>query len=350
MSLSSGATKTVLELDLMSYSDIARVLEENLDVYAVKAFQDQIQSFVDNGLRLLGLHRNDVVFGTAGDNALLFFDDAVTAHRFSEGVQKASAEYNRQKEVESAKRWFRIGAATGPVLVLESERQIVGTTVARAVRLEAAASKGELVVDARTFDALTAEIKACYGPEELVCGKRNERFSARRCSFLGGMDGPTPVADRADGVEPQELTREEASRRESARGLLREFLRPIHARLQRDNIIWRRILDLAAPEGSVRRRIAERIERDYILPNHDEVVGIMERWRYLVASDSELSQAVDVYVRHVIVYKALRSTGDTTTFPLSVGARWPDELFPLIEQRIESLEREFPDLAHHERH
>ena len=43
--------RTVLELDLAAYADVARVLEENLDVWAVKAFEDQIQSFVDHADR-----------------------------------------------------------------------------------------------------------------------------------------------------------------------------------------------------------------------------------------------------------------------------------------------------------
>jgi len=34
-----------------AYADVARVLEENLDVWAVKAFEDQIQSFVDHADR-----------------------------------------------------------------------------------------------------------------------------------------------------------------------------------------------------------------------------------------------------------------------------------------------------------
>lgn len=34
--------KTVLEIDLYSYNDIATFIEENLDVAAVKTFEDQI--------------------------------------------------------------------------------------------------------------------------------------------------------------------------------------------------------------------------------------------------------------------------------------------------------------------
>ena len=76
------STKTVLEIDLYSFNDIATFIEENLDVAAVKAFEDQIQRLVDYGLTALRLRRDDVVLGTAGDNAVLIFDDANTMHRF----------------------------------------------------------------------------------------------------------------------------------------------------------------------------------------------------------------------------------------------------------------------------
>src|SRR5437667_12628981 len=80
------STKTVLEIDLYSYNDIATFIEENLDVAAVRAFEDQIHRFVDYGLNAVGLRRDDVVLGTAGDNAVLIFDNATTMHRFAEAV------------------------------------------------------------------------------------------------------------------------------------------------------------------------------------------------------------------------------------------------------------------------
>jgi len=176
-------TKTVLELDLASYSDIARALEENLDVHAVKAFEDQVQQFVDQGLACIGLPREGVVLGSAGDNAILVFDDAGTMHRFAEAVQKAVVAHNRLKSVEWAKRWFRMGAATGPILLLHAERRLVGVTVTRAVRLETAAENGQLLVDVATYNLMSEELRASYGEEERISGKRDESFLARRCSF-----------------------------------------------------------------------------------------------------------------------------------------------------------------------
>ena len=175
-------------MDLAAYSDIATVLEEHLDVQAVKSFEDRIQSFADVGLKQLGLRRDDVVFATAGDNTLLIFDNPAIMHQFARIVQEAALNHNRKKCVESAKRWFRMGAATGAVMVIAEERRIVGTTVARAVRLEAAAETGELLIDTETYGALPEDIKKFYGEEEVVAGKRNESFTVRRCIFIPQTD------------------------------------------------------------------------------------------------------------------------------------------------------------------
>ena len=78
--------KTVLEIDLASYSDIARLLEENIGVHAVKELEDQVQSFVDEGLKETGLKRDETVLGTAGDNAILVFDEPEVVHQFAVAV------------------------------------------------------------------------------------------------------------------------------------------------------------------------------------------------------------------------------------------------------------------------
>ena len=206
--------KTVLEIDLYSYNDIATFIEENLDVAAVKAFEDQIHRFVDCGLKAVGLRRDDVVLGTAGDNAVLIFDDATTMHRFSEAVHRATLIHNRSKTVELAKRWFRMGAATGIVEYDPSKRRIVGITTARAVRLEAASGKGQLVVDLATFDALQEDLKRVYGEEEIIEGKREERYKARRCTLINVSDAlPAETAlEGASREDPRKQDRVEGER------------------------------------------------------------------------------------------------------------------------------------------
>ena len=79
-----------------------------------------------------------------------------------------------------------MGAATGPVVILMEERRLVGTTVARAVRLEGAAENGQIVVDVDTYDLFPASLKKLYGAQETIAGKRDELFQARRCSLRPG--------------------------------------------------------------------------------------------------------------------------------------------------------------------
>jgi adenylate cyclase len=177
-------TKTILEMDLVGYSDLARMLEENLDVGAVKALEEQILQFIDYGLTEIGLQRNDIVIDTAGDNAILMFDDAATMHAFAQAIQTQILVHNVSKSFELAKRWFRMGAATGTVLIMPADRKIFGSTISRAVRLEAAAEIGQLVIDLPTFDALPDNLKTTYRSSEIIHGKRAERFEARRCTLI----------------------------------------------------------------------------------------------------------------------------------------------------------------------
>jgi len=105
--------KTVLELDLLAYSDVARSLDENVVAGAVLRLNAQIQQFVDQGLQSIRAVREQTVLATTGDGAILGFDDARSALMFAKTVQSATRDYNTRKTERSAKRWFRMGAATG---------------------------------------------------------------------------------------------------------------------------------------------------------------------------------------------------------------------------------------------
>jgi hypothetical protein len=77
-----------------------------------------------------------------------------------------------------------MGCATGEVLVDAPGNNVVGVAITRAVRLESASDRGSLLVDVPTFDALPAHVQEDYGSEIVVTGKRDERFAARRCTFV----------------------------------------------------------------------------------------------------------------------------------------------------------------------
>jgi class 3 adenylate cyclase len=207
------STKTVVELDLVGYSDVCRTLEENLDTEVVARFNEQIQQFVDVGLTTVEAERERVVLATTGDGAIVAFDNPSDAHAFATAVLKATEAHNAKRTVASSQRWFRVGLATGDLYQQPRDgggQVIAGTVIANAVRLEAAARPGQLVADAATFASLPTDVQALYGPEEMVPGKREERFAARRCTivaYTAAQDSPPTIQsilDLFDRLNPRD--------------------------------------------------------------------------------------------------------------------------------------------------
>ncbi len=174
--------RTVVELDLKGFGKIAHDLEEQLSANVVLKFQEQIQDFIDTGLAVVRLTREQTVMATTGDGAILVFEDPNNAHRFAEAVHEACRTHNHDRTSDAAKRWFRIGIASGDLVVKEKAgaRRIAGSVISRAVRLEAAAKVGEIIADMATYNALANDLKDNYGDEEIIAGKEGEAFRAHR--------------------------------------------------------------------------------------------------------------------------------------------------------------------------
>jgi class 3 adenylate cyclase len=198
-------TKTVLELDLVGYSTIADMLEQGLGVETSPQLNRQIQSFVDQGLQSVKLTRDATVMQTTGDGAILVFDKPSLAHVFANAVHQATRTHNATKDADIGKRIFRIGIATGD-LVMEPKANggfdIGGMTIARAVRLEAKARPGEVLCDPETFAGLTAKQQKLYSARETVTGKRDETFPAHRCVM-----NPNGVKDAACFTHEKEVVK-----------------------------------------------------------------------------------------------------------------------------------------------
>jgi len=128
---------------------------------------------------------------------------------------------------------------------------------------------------------------------------------------------------------------------------LSEFYWPLYIRLETDNTVWTRILDVAE-EDDLKRRVAQAIERTVILPNHEEITRIIETRMHLAQAGPELAQALLQYINHVTLHRALRDAGDEQKFPLDFGVPWPEDLFPLIKERTETLQSAY-DLMIQER-
>jgi class 3 adenylate cyclase len=187
--------KTIVELDLKGYSDVARELEEHFSAELVLRFNEQIQTFVAGALAVAGVGSSDALMATTGDGAILVFDSPSIAHVFAEAVHRATNVYNHEKTISAAKRWFRIGIATGDLAIDEigGLRKMAGSVIARAVRLEAAAAVGEIIADVATYTRLPHDQRACYTAEQIIAGKRNESFRARRYPVVSEIAGAAPA-------------------------------------------------------------------------------------------------------------------------------------------------------------
>lgn len=174
---------TVVVVDMVAYSSIARLLEENTSASVVSELNRQIQSFIQAGLSELPEGSAHTLIMTTGDGAIVLFDSAECAHQFANAVHQKSHQHNKDLTEHSAKRWFRAGIATGEITRRRdqnNQREYAGLTISNAVRLEEAARPGQIVIDLATYKLLPAHLCELYSTEHIVAGKRGEQFKARR--------------------------------------------------------------------------------------------------------------------------------------------------------------------------
>jgi hypothetical protein len=120
------------------------------------------------------------------------------------------------------------------------------------------------------------------------------------------------------------------------------FYWPLYLRLQRDNVVWRRILE-RSDNDDTKRKIAHQVEQDVILPNHREAVALIERGIHVAAIDPEFEAELLKYLRHVAVYTSARSAG-LSVDPMHLNEPWPQDFFPMVESRLERYQAELLDL------
>jgi tetratricopeptide (TPR) repeat protein len=183
--------KTVVNLDLVGYSDTARLLDEQAGPRAVDLLNQQIEGFVDLAIGRAKLPAEPHHREGKGDSALLVFDRPVDAHKFAVAFFGVVGQHNARLREPGAKRLFRMGAATGEIAVRQlMQRQVAGTAIIDAVRLEAAGQPGMLLVDKATFGALPRRVRELYADAGAVAGKREESIAAHRCVIDGAAANP----------------------------------------------------------------------------------------------------------------------------------------------------------------
>ncbi|HLU90597.1 MAG TPA: hypothetical protein VKZ51_12245 [Cyclobacteriaceae bacterium] len=162
-----------------------------------------------------------------------------------------------------------------------------------------------------------------------------QQSSPDQISFLQGLILPAMVAVVGFlGKSFYELYLEGRKKRiQNMEDKLRHFYWPVLIRLEKDNAIWETILSKRHDQNTIQYKIADNVERNTILANHQEILDIINNYVYLAEPDEALTEAIKEYIKNVTIYKALRDAGEEQMFPLELGAPWPEGLFPIIKER-----------------
>ncbi len=124
---------------------------------------------------------------------------------------------------------------------------------------------------------------------------------------------------------------------------LADFYWPVYLRLQKDNVIWEKILDRDS-EDEDKKKTGYEIEKSIILPNHEEIVRIIENNIHRARPDKEMEDQLLQYLRHISVYQSIRNAGIIDKDPLDFNEPWPENLFRSIEEKTHSLQEQYDRL------
>lgn len=129
---------------------------------------------------------------------------------------------------------------------------------------------------------------------------------------------------------------------------LSQFYWPIYLRLQRDNVIWEKILDRDNKSDDEKQRLAFEIEDGVLLPNHGEILKIIELNIYLCGmdDDEEFEKLLFSYIRHVDVYRSIRAIGIKDKDPIYFNEPYPRGFYHAFEKRLKKLQKEYNAILH----
>ena len=169
--------RTLVKLDLRGYGDIANFVENIADATAVSKLNARIKSLVEASLNQVGFEKGEILEkAAAGDSALVSFKVADDAHQFAILIHQNIEKWNFRLAFKNYKMEFRIGCATGELDISTHD----GCLNTVAYRLEPKAHPGGTLIDIQTYNELSPNFQTEYGVEEMISGKRQEKYRMRR--------------------------------------------------------------------------------------------------------------------------------------------------------------------------
>ena len=169
--------RTLVKLDLEGYSDISNFVENIADATAVSKINARIKKLVEESLDQVGFEKGEILEKAAeGDSALVSFKVADDAHKFAILIHQNIEKWSFRLSFKHYKMEFRIGCATGELDVSTHD----GCLNIVAYRLEPKAHPGGTLIDAQTYRELSPIFQIEYDIEEMIPGKRQEKYRIRR--------------------------------------------------------------------------------------------------------------------------------------------------------------------------
>lgn len=124
---------------------------------------------------------------------------------------------------------------------------------------------------------------------------------------------------------------------------LSQFYWPIYLHLQKNNVVWEHLINGRAVDTTLKERVDLQLLNSFFLPNHDDILKIIETSIHLAQPDETLEKLLLRYIRHVTIFRALRQAGLNNIDPIALGEPWPVDLFPEVESRLKALQAEFDE-------
>jgi hypothetical protein len=121
---------------------------------------------------------------------------------------------------------------------------------------------------------------------------------------------------------------------------LKEFYWPLCVHFQKNDAVWEFLKRAYYSDDALENRVSTELMKVFFLPNHEEISRIIEANVYLAQADEMFMQLIRKFLRHVAIYKAMRSS-DLDLDPIAVGEPWPEGLSEAVAKRTAELQSKF---------
>jgi hypothetical protein len=125
---------------------------------------------------------------------------------------------------------------------------------------------------------------------------------------------------------------------------LSAFYWPIYLRLQKDNVMWKRVKQLH-DKSELPESTSDWLEKKYILKNHDEILNIIDSKFHLADANENIRSACLSFVKHVSIYHLLRNNEELKKLnPIHLDEPYPKIFFELIEGKLNEIQKNYNKL------